>query len=141
MSLRGLLRCVALVLVASPIAPAAAGPKVVFVDCDGAATAASVRPRTIVLACGDGNAQLIKLHWSTWGGTTATGRGTAVLNDCTPTCVGGTFRRYPMRVSLSAIKPCRDLRQYTRLRIVYSCNPFPPGSRRVDDRRGCAHPA
>lgn len=123
-------------------APSArAVPSVVFVDCDGAAVHASARPATIVLACGDGNAQLSGLRWRGWGRPAAVGRGAAVLNDCTPSCVGGTFREYPVLVKLERIKPCRGLRQYTRLTLIYTGGPFPPGARRLADTRGCAHPA
>ncbi len=131
----------ALVLAGGVQSAVAASQPVAFVDCDHAATPAVVHPKEIVLACADGNANLAGLTWTGWGAPTTVATGVAVLNDCTPTCVGGTFRRYPARVKLERIRPCAGLRQYTRLTIFYVARPFPSGPRRVSDVRGCAHPA
>src|SRR4051794_8953868 len=84
----------------------------------------SRRPRSIIIACGDGNYQLRKLRWRRWNGNVATGRGTAYANNCIPYCAAGHFVAYPVR--LRAYRP-RKMGDgdytYTRLRIVY------PGSR------------
>lgn len=87
------------------VATAYAGPRVmrypaemlkrasVFADfsCDGPAT----RPHRIVLTCADANLLVEKIHWSSWGGRVARGRGTVVYNDCNPFCAGGHFHRVP----------------------------------------------
>lgn len=75
---------------------------------------AAQRPTQIVLACADGGYYLSGLRFSSWGGPVARGQGFASINDCDPYCAVGTFRRYPVRVVLSA-------------RIA--CRPTPPASR------------
>ena len=70
-------------------APAAAQP--VLVDCVGHA---KVEPSRQVLACADGADVLMKLNWSHWGAQ-ALATGSEAINDCTPTCVGGTFHKFP----------------------------------------------
>ena len=117
----------------------AAGARVAFIDCDHT-TPARQQPKEIILACGDGNAQLVNLKWRTWGGAAAVASGRAAINDCTPSCVGGKFHAYPMLVKLERIKTCEGLRQYTRLTIIYTGNPFPSGPHRLADPRGCATP-
>ncbi|MET9886442.1 hypothetical protein ABZZ20_25550 [Streptomyces sp. NPDC006430] len=103
---------------ASARAPAAPDP-VVVVDCS---SQAQVRPEEYVLACGDGNNQLIRLRWDTWGPQTATATGTDMVNDCRPYCAAGRFHPYPVRVTLG--NPQRwpdhpDLRRFTTIRLLY----------------------
>ena len=62
------------------------------------------RPTTYVLACGDGNAEFISLHWTSWTATKASATGIFRENTCTPTCVAGKFVNRPATVSLSAVK-------------------------------------
>jgi hypothetical protein len=64
------------------------------------------KPTEIVLACGDGNTLLEKLHWSSWSASKAAGSGTYSVNDCTPTCVAGHFVNYPVTVTLSKPRAC-----------------------------------
>ena len=45
-----------------------------------------VRPRSIIVACGDGNLQLRKLRWRSWEGSVARAVGVALANDCLPFC-------------------------------------------------------
>ncbi len=60
-----------------------------------------VRPRSYVLACGDGNAWLDRLRWQTWTSARATGVGTFHGNDCSPDCASGHFHSSPASVVLS----------------------------------------
>jgi hypothetical protein len=69
------------------------------------------KPATIILACGDGNAVLQKLSWSSWKDHSASGQGSLSQNDCTPDCADGTFHSYPIKVSLADPVPT-DGRQY-----------------------------
>jgi hypothetical protein len=80
------------------------------------------RPRTVIIACGDGNFQLRRLRWRGWNRATAKARGYAWVNDCVPYCAAGTFHRYRVRVRASRIRRCShddDRYRYTRLRITY----------------------
>jgi hypothetical protein len=55
-------------------------------------------PSNIVVACADANTELSDLHWYAWGDATAYATGNAQWNDCTPTCVAGTWRSRPVTV-------------------------------------------
>jgi len=72
-------------------------------------------PRSLTLACGDGNFYLSGLRWSGWGAAEATARGTAHVNDCTPYCAAGRFHTYPIIAQVSRRSTCSGERQYTRL--------------------------
>jgi hypothetical protein len=104
------------------------------------------RPRTVIVACGDGNFQLRRIRWRTWNRDTAKGRARAMLNDCIPYCARGRFHSY--RADLMAYRPriCRrgdgaEGYHYTRLRIRYkrplSRRYFPWASAKA--RRGYKH--
>jgi hypothetical protein len=97
--------------------PAASVP--VLVDC---ASHARIQPKQIVLACADGNDLLSKMSWSHWG-EQALGTGNDVINDCTPTCVGGTFHRFPVITVLWRAEPRAHhpgQRDFTRATIIYT---------------------
>ncbi len=78
-----------------------------------------VRPRSIIVACGDGNLQLRRLRWRSWEGRVARAVGVALANDCVPYCARGRFHRLPARVKLSGLKRCSNIGRYvyTRLRL------------------------
>lgn len=63
-----------------------------------------VRPARYVLACADANTYFDKIHWKSWGATSATGTATYVQNTCTPTCAQGSFVRRPAALTLSKPK-------------------------------------
>ncbi|MET8752276.1 hypothetical protein ABZW32_19580 [Streptomyces sp. NPDC004667] len=103
---------------ARPAAPPEQDP-VVLVDCF---QQAQVRPDDYVLACGDGNNRLVRLHWDSWGRRTATATGIDMANDCRPDCATGRFRSYPVKVTLSdpdQWPAAPDLRRFTKIRLVY----------------------
>jgi hypothetical protein len=81
------------------------------------------RPRTVIIACGDGNYQLRGLRWRGWDRSSATAHGRAWLNDCVPFCAAGRFHSYRVRVRASRIRRCPDdddRYRYTRLRVTYT---------------------
>jgi hypothetical protein len=78
-----------------------------------------VRPRSIVLACGDGNLYLAGLTWSGWTARSATGAGLAHVNDCNPYCAAGHFHTYPVTVRLSRPATCRTGKRPQFTRLVY----------------------
>lgn len=98
-------------------APARA--RTVVFDCPG--QHALVRPKTIVLACADGNALVDRLAWTSWTPGLASARGTLVQNDCMPYCAAGHFHRYPALVVLwgsKAVKNHLGERRYTELTLI-----------------------
>ena len=103
---------------ALPAAAGAGGGERVFFpgDCETNA----YKPRTITVACADGNFQVRRISWTTYGSSSARGTGTARVNDCQPTCAGGRFRNYPARVVLSRVTQCGDVPQFRRLAVTFT---------------------
>jgi hypothetical protein len=96
----------------------------VVLDCPG--LPALVRPKTYILSCADGYVQLDKLSWTSWTPGLASATGTLVKNTCTPSCVAGHFRSYPVLVVFwgkAAVKNHPGQQCYTRMTLIY------PGAR------------
>lgn len=91
--------------------------RVVVLDCRGHA---QVRPRKFIITCADANDYLAGLTWSTWGPTTAFGRGVEWVNLCHPTCAGGKFVAHPVKVLFWRVRRVhgrRHLVRFTRLTV------------------------
>jgi hypothetical protein len=87
------------------------------------------KPRTIVIACGDGNFYLTGLGWRRWNTAVARARGVAHANDCIPYCAAGHFHTYAVRVALSRRRLCRNVSRYVYTRLDYRyLGAGPPGS-------------
>ena len=85
-------------------------------DCDRAAT----RPRHVLLSCGDGNAFLRSLRWSSFGGSTAKATGTLVVNTCEPDCADGRDHSYAVAVTAASPRTCRGgTRVYDKLSLRF----------------------
>lgn len=84
-------------------------------------TNAVSKPRSIIIACGDGGLFLTSLRWRHWTERTTTARGIAHANDCKPYCAAGTFHTYPARVRLSRPALCakKERFQYRRLTLWF----------------------
>jgi hypothetical protein len=50
---------------------------------------------------GDSTVSLRNMTWPTWNSTVAVGRGTEMLDDCTPNCAAGKLHAVPVTVTLS----------------------------------------
>jgi hypothetical protein len=79
-----------------------------------------VKPATIVLACGDGNAQAVNLTWLKWGARLASARGDLTQNDCTPDCADGVFHTFPAQFTLSETVPADGRRYFTRVTVRFT---------------------
>jgi len=79
----------------------------------------SAKPTGLVLSCADANTALEMLKWSAWGKSTAKATGIFADNDCSPTCVEGTFNRYKANVTLSAPKTINGTKVFTKVRVVF----------------------
>jgi Excalibur calcium-binding domain len=77
------------------------------------------RPSNVIVACGDGNFQLRQMRWRRWARPVARGRGTGLVNDCSPYCAAGSFHRLPIRVRLSDRRLCRNVGRYLYTRISW----------------------
>ena len=117
---------------AGPVRAAAAHPaarstgpiQTVVLDCPG--VPALVRPKNYILTCADGYVQLQRLSWTSWTPGLASATGNLIKNTCTPSCVAGVFRTFPVLAILwgkAAVKNHPGQQCYTRLTLIY------PGSR------------
>jgi hypothetical protein len=79
-----------------------------------------IKPSSIVLACADGNAQVVNLTWSSWGSSEAMAAGDYAVNDCVPTCVGGKFRQYPATIILANVKTIQGRQYFTTLTVQFT---------------------
>lgn len=95
----------------------------------GNCTKSQVRPSSIVVACADDGIQLTKLHWASFGGTTAGAVGTYHVNLCTPNCAAGRFASFPVRVTLANASLCKDhYDDYRTAHITFTAG-RPPGQK------------
>jgi hypothetical protein len=92
----------------------------VIVTCD---QKLRVRPKTYLLACGDGSAGLSRLRWSSWTASEATASGRFSLNTCTPSCAQGKFITSPVLVVLwrpRAIPHYPGQRDFAMMTVIYT---------------------
>jgi hypothetical protein len=82
---------------------------------------ASARPKSLTLACGDGNTVLSGLRWSSFGGPSAQARGTLETNTCEPNCAAGKVVRYPVAVGATKVRKCKaGLRVYGKVTLRFT---------------------
>lgn len=104
-------------LISVGVIAASAAPSVKITNC----VSASSRPKSLTLACGDGNTVLSKLRWSSFGGASAQASGTLEVNTCSPNCAGGKVARYPVAVKADSIRKCKaGLRVYNKLTLRFT---------------------
>ena len=89
---------------------------VYLLDCRG--DRPKIKPRSVILACGDAGAVVRKASWAHWGTATATASAVLAENDCTPTCVGGKFRSEPARVTVTKIHKRQGIYVYGYITVV-----------------------
>ena len=85
----------------------------------GRCSTPNYKPRSVVVACGDGNFQLRGMRWRGWNRKAVRGRGTALYNDCKPYCAVGHFHRTGVRVRLSGRKRCANVGRYVYTKLTY----------------------
>jgi hypothetical protein len=104
-------------LLACGVMAASAASTVKITNC----VKASARPKSLTLACGDGNTVLSGLRWSSFGGPSAQARGTLETNTCKPNCVAGKVVRYPVAVSATKVRGCKaGLRVYDKVALRFT---------------------
>jgi hypothetical protein len=107
---------------AAPAHPSGnASVQTVVLDCPG--VGALVRPKTFILTCADGYVQLGKLSWTSWTPGVASATGTLSKNTCTPSCVAGHVKSYPVLAVLwgrAAVKNHPGEQCYTRMTLIYT---------------------
>jgi hypothetical protein len=66
------------------------------------------------------------IGWTRWTAEVALGSGFNQLNNCTPSCAGGTFRGYPVKIELWRPRTLSGALVFTRMTIFYKKS-HPPG--------------
>lgn len=125
--------CVAFALGTLLVATAATGPanaRTYYPNCN---FKLRYKPGTIILACGDYNAQLRNLRWYRWRARVAKARGVYRYNDCNPYCAAGHFQSRTARVVLSRKRYCSylDADVFTRIKVI------PRGARTTTQKALC----
>ncbi len=110
------------------VLPAPAAVPSVLDRCNLPTAGPSVEPRTIVLACGDGNASLTGLIWSSWTKTTAAAAGEYTHNTCTPDCANGTFVTVPATIRLGYPMETGAGPEFAMISYTYANSAAPSGS-------------
>ena len=70
-------------------------------SCNPQIVGSGVKPSGIFFGCATSADNLNHISWSSWDTSSATGTATHSINNCTPTCVQGTFTSFPVDVTLS----------------------------------------
>lgn len=86
------------------------------------------KPTTITLTCADANTALNKLSWSSFGGATAKGKGTLVVNTCKPNCAAGKNVSYPVGIVATGSKKCTGASVYSKIALTFTGAKKPPAS-------------
>jgi hypothetical protein len=82
----------------------------------GAVGAAQVRPRQLALSA-DGTIEVTGVTWRAWGGSRATGSGTAEYHGCTPSCGAARTHQAPVAITLSNVRTCKGRHYYTHVAL------------------------
>jgi len=100
----------------------------VLAECNLPTAGPVVQPSAIVLACGDGNASLTYLTWSSWTPTAAAATGYYRHNTCTPDCADGTFVSVPASVHLAYPIQTPAGKEFASISYTYADPSAPGGS-------------
>ena len=125
-------------LAAVAVTTADGATRVVIPGCGGS-DRARFKPTTVYVLCGDGNFRVTNLRWRSWTRTSATGRGTAKVNNCMPSCADGKIESYKSKLVASRPKTCPNgKREFVRLTYSFP-DEKPAGARRSGTlRRPCS---
>ena len=79
----------------------------------------SVEPHKVISACADANEYAVVKRYGSWDNKQAWGSGRLHLNDCKPTCAGGTMRSYKATFRFHRVVDTRRGPLFTRLGVTY----------------------
>jgi hypothetical protein len=82
----------------------------------GAIGPAHVRPGQLALSA-DGTLEVTGVTWRAWGGSRATGSGTAEYHGCTPSCGAAKSRHAAVAITLSNVRTCKGKQYYTHVAL------------------------
>jgi hypothetical protein len=95
------------------VAAASAASPVYF---GGALGGAHIRPASVSLSA-DGTLEASQVHWSSWGGSVATGDGLIEYHGCVPNCAQAPSHTVAGSVRLSHIRVCAGRRWYSQASV------------------------
>lgn len=115
-------------------------PEVRLPDCSNSVFGGESEPVLWDAGC-TGVPELDSMSWREWGKSSATGSGTTMLNDCSPSCAAGTVYTFAVTATVSRIRTCVDDRGrtgrfYTRVRYVYTMPEDHPLGRTPGEQEG-----
>ena len=93
-------------MIAGTTPNAQAAPPAYFNDCGYPA----YKPQSITQYCADAGTGVVKIKWTSWTSTRATGTGSYYVNLCEPDCADGKLVWAKVRVVLSGAKFTRGKR-------------------------------
>ncbi len=85
-----------------------------------ACTGHRYRPRTIVLACADAGLIATHVHYSSYGGPSATATTELETHSCIPNCAASAFHSFPGRITLADVIRCGGVLYYSRARYTFT---------------------
>jgi hypothetical protein len=83
----------------------------------GAVGPAQIRPAQLALSA-DGTLEVSGVTWNAWGGSRATGSGTAEYHGCTPSCAAARVHHAPVAITLSNVRTCKGRQYYTHVALA-----------------------
>jgi hypothetical protein len=75
------------------------------------------RPSSLQLT-GDGTLSVEKVQWTSWGGPTAAGSGSALYHGCQPNCAAAQTHAAVVSIRLSDIRTCNGKHYYAGLTLT-----------------------
>jgi hypothetical protein len=93
-------------MIAGTTSNAQAAPPAYFNDCGYPA----YKPQSLTQYCADAGTGVVKIKWTSWTSTRATGTGSYYVNLCEPDCADGKLVWAKVRVVLSGAKFTRGKR-------------------------------
>ncbi len=93
-------------------------PAISVYDC---ANKPVVRPKEFDIFC-DGSGALVKLAWTSWNGTEATGTGVQYVDNCLPNCAQGKWTHENVLVVLWRGEPVahhKGQKAYSKMTLLY----------------------
>ena len=78
------------------------------------------RPKTIILACGDGGLFATNIRYRFYGGATATATVELHTHNCIPNCAQSQFHAFPGTITLADVVRCEGTLYYSRARYRFT---------------------
>lgn len=84
-----------------------------------ACTGRQYRPRTIILACGDGGLWASNISYHSYGGSKAYATVQLHAHSCIPDCAQSAFHAFPATIVLADVVRCEGTLYYSRARYQF----------------------